>query len=309
MRVLVAGATGALGAPTVRRLVARGHEVTGLTRSASKRGMLESLGAVPLVADVMDPASLRPVVAEAAPEGVIHALTALPRNGPTRARHLVATNLLRDRGTGNLLDAATAAGATRMVAESIVLVYGFGGPETITEKTPVLESSPAPSFQPALDALLSLERQVMRSDRIEGIALRYGLFYGPGNGSTEYAVRMARRRMLPIPGDGAEVTPWIHLEDAAEATVLALERGRPGEAYNVVDDEPVTTEAFITELARAARTPKPPHVPWWVIRLVAPFLTSGRGARLNVSNEKARRELGWTLQYPTYREGLRTLAS
>lgn len=310
MRVFVAGATGALGVPVVRRLVENGHEVAGLTRSAAKAAMLRDLGAAPVVADVLDAPSIKGAVAEAAPDGVVHALTALPKNGPMRAAHLKATDRLRITGTANLLAAALAAGARRILAESIVLVYGASaGARLATERTTVSRRVSG-AFQPTQDALLSLEDQVLGASakgEIEGIVLRYGMFYGPGVGSTEYMIRLLRRGLPMLPGGGNGVSSWIHVDDAASATVEALERGTAGEIYNVVDDEPVALKDFAAAISSATGGKPPRSLPMWIVRLAGPLLASSVNAELRVSNEKAKRELGWTPAHPTFRDGVTTL--
>ena len=309
MRVFVAGATGALGVPLVRRLVASGHEVTGLTRSGAKAALVRDLGATPAVADALDAATLGAAVAESAPDAVVHALTALPKRGPLRISELAATDRVRTRGTANLIEAAVAAGARRLVGESVALVYGDTGEAVATEARPA--RAPHPALQSSMDAVTSLEDQVLkasRAGRIEGVVLRYGIFYGPGVASTDFMLRTLRRRMFPLLGGGRSVVSWIHVDDAAGATAAALTRGQPGEVYNVVDDEPATLRDFVTELTRAVGAPAPFSVPAWVARLLGPLPATLATIRLRVSNEKAKQELGWAPVYPTYREGMRTLA-
>jgi len=227
VRILVAGATGTLGVPLVRALLRAGHEVVGLARTPSRQAAIEALGATAVVADALDAGGLEAAARRAAPEAVVHALSALPRGGPTKASDLEATNLLRVTGTANLLAAAVAAGARRLVAESMVFAYGYGdfGTEPLTEDVPL--APPDPAVAAAVEALRRLERQVLRAERIEGVALRYGLFYGAGTGSTRAMVARLRRRMLPLPGGGHGIGSWIHVHDAATATVAALQRGRP----------------------------------------------------------------------------------
>lgn len=307
MRVFVAGATGAAGIPTVRALVEAGHSVTGSTRSAGKQGALERLGAAAVVADVLDARAIAAAVAGAKPDAVVQLLTALPARGPMRESDLDATNRLRSEGTRNLVRAALDAGARRYVSESIVLGYAGAEAETVTESSPFARSAPGYPFAPALEALAALERQVLHTPELEGAVLRFGLYYGPTSGSTTYLVRMARRRMLALPRGGGLV-PWIHLDDAAAAVVAALDHGRGGEAYNIVDDEPASMGAFASELAAAFGTPRPKPLPRWIARLAAPYLLQALTLRLRVSNEKAKRELGWRPAYPTIREGLRALA-
>lgn len=313
MRIFVAGATGALGVPVVRRLVAAGHRVTGMTRFETRRALLEGLGATAAVVDVFDRERLGAVLREARPEVVVHLLTALPKRGVMRAAELAATNRLRTEGTRNLLDAAIAAGARRLVAESLIFVYGYRQhtPTPLTEESPRARKAPRRWLQPALDAGLALEERVLgaaREGRIEGVVLRFGFFYGAGAGSTTGTAELLRRRRLPLVGGGRGVWSWIHLEDAAEATVASIEKGRSGEAYNIVDDEPVSWRDYLQRFARVLGAPRPLRVPVWLTRLVAPFVAVTLTSQLPASNAKARRELGWHPAYPTYREGLATLA-
>ncbi|MFL5352461.1 NAD-dependent epimerase/dehydratase family protein [Archangium sp.] len=314
MRIFVAGATGAMGVPLVKRLVAAGHQVTGLTRSESKRPLLESLGATVAVADVFEAGRLGTVLREARPEVVVHLLTALPKTGPMRAADLEGTNRLRTEGTKNLVEAASSAGARRLVAESIVLVYGYdnSGSAPLTEEHPLARTAPRPWLQSTVDAGLVLEETVLsaaRAGRLEGLVLRYGFIYGAGAGSTDGMVDRVKKRRMPLLGDGSGVWSWIHIDDAASATLAAIERGRSGEIYNVVDDEPVTWRDYLTHFAQVLGAPRPFQAPLWLVRLVSPYAALSLSNLLPVSNAKARRELGWRPEYPTYREGLATLAS
>jgi nucleoside-diphosphate-sugar epimerase len=313
MKVFLAGASGAVGTAVVEELVKRGHEVTGLTRMATKRALLEQLGATAAVADVLDRTAIAAAVRDAAPEGVVSLLTSLPRNGPTRVGHLEPTNRLRELGTKNVLAAATAAGARRFVGESIVFLYGYGDltPGPVTETQPPGKET-HPGLQRAIDAIVSCERQVQdatEQGRIEGVRLRFGLYQGAGSPSSRYMFRMARRRMLPVIGGGRALHPWIELTDAARAVADALDRAGPGSVYNVVDDEPVEFRDYAAELARLAGAKPPLGVPYALARLAIPygamFLSQ---PRLPVSNERLRRELGWRPRFPTYREALAPLA-
>jgi nucleoside-diphosphate-sugar epimerase len=306
LKVLVAGATGTLGRPLVAALLAGGHEVVGLTRWDSRAAELERAGATPLVADALDGERLRAAVVEARPEAIVDLLTALPRRGPVRTRDLVQTNRLRREATANLLAAANAAGTRRVVAESMIFAYGYGdhGERALAELDPPRGSDRGD----AQGACLSLESQLLAASKrgeLEGIALRYGAFYGSGVPSSEFMLTMLRRRMMALPGGGNGVIPWIELSDAVEATRLALERGRPGEIYNVADDEPVTVRSFVEETARVFGTPKPRAIPYWLARLTMPYaaLILER-TRLRVSNSKATTELGWVRRCPTFRAGL-----
>jgi nucleoside-diphosphate-sugar epimerase len=293
MDVFVAGGSGAIGLPLVRALRAAGHQVTALTRSARKQEALRAAGAQAAVADALDRPALIEAVRAAHPACVIHQLTALPKEGPRRAKDLEATNRLRIDGTRNLLDAAIAAGARRFIAGSFAPL------------------APRPSNPIAADdlpaaAVRSMEDQVIEATRrgaIDGIVLRYGLFYGPAP-STTAMIEMVRKRRLPVIRGDASALPMIHIEDAASATVRAVEAGRPGGIYDIVDDR----AASLTELVRtiAARTGSPPPfaVPAWLPRLLAPYLFRVMSIRLPLSNALAKAELGWQPKYPTLREGL-----
>jgi nucleoside-diphosphate-sugar epimerase len=311
MKVLIAGATGALGQPLVRALVRRGHEVIGMTRTAAKRPLLESLGARVAIADALDRDRLEAVVADAAPTHLVHLLTALPPAGPMRARDLRATNELRVHGTANLLHAAINARATRLVAESFVAVYGrvdFDRPRG--EETP-LAPPPDGGFHEAALALRSLEDQLAQarsSKRIETVALRYGGFYGPEVPSLLALVSMLRARRVFLPRGADGVASFVHVDDAAEVTVAALEHPSPAAVYNIVDDEPMPLARFVGLLAAAIGAPPPRTLPAWVFRLIAPLMADAVSTRMPLSNAKAKRELGWRLAYPTVHDGLRDLA-
>jgi nucleoside-diphosphate-sugar epimerase len=310
-RVFVAGATGALGQPLVRRLVGHGMEVAGLTRHGSRTPLIGDLGAEPVVADALDAAGISAAVVAARPDAVVHALTAVPKRGPLRAGDLDRTNRIRREGTANLLAAARRAGARRFVAESMIFVYGFGdhGEERLTEDGADSSGNAKPWLTRAVESVRDLEAQVLSATargEVDGVILRFGFFYGVGAG-TEVMARLLRRRMLPVPGEGTGVGSWIHIEDAAAAVVAALAHGRPGEAYNIVDDEPVVHREFVRTLGRELGAPEPYRIPFWLGRLVAPLLMAGLESRIPVSNAKAKRELEWSPQFPTYREGLRNV--
>ena len=311
MKVFVAGATGALGRRLVPMLVRGGHEVTALTRTPAKVELVRQLGARPVVADALDPDAVARAVAEAEPDGVIHELTALA--DALRSRNLdkafAVTNRLRTEGTDHLLAAARAVGARRFIAQSFA-GWPFertGGPIK-TEEDP-LEHSPPPTVAQTLGAIRHLEESVTSAKGIEGLALRYGGFYGPGTSLATAPdgehVALVRRRMLPIIGGGAGIWSLIHIEDAAAATLAALHRGEPG-VYNVVDDEPAPVRIVLEELARVLGAKPPRRIPRWLGRLVAGegmtiMMTEVRGA----SNVKAKRELGMELRYPSWRLGFR----
>jgi nucleoside-diphosphate-sugar epimerase len=308
MKVFIAGATGAMGAPTTRLLLKEGHSVSALTRSPKKAAALRDLGVKAFVGDALDGDAVSRALDEARPDGLVNLLTALPQRGPLRFADLDATNRLREEGTRNLMAAAQRTGVKRVVAESIVFVYGYGGHggKAKTEASPVITSE-LPEMQRAMEAQLSLERQTLGADGIEGLVLRYGGFYGTGVGSTKFMAKLVKRWMFPLPGGGPGMLPWIHVEDGAAATVSALERGRPGEIYNIVDDDAVTFGDFVRELAAVLGAPKPLSVPHVLGKISKTYASLLMDAGLVVSNEKAKRELGWALQYPTYREGLRSL--
>jgi nucleoside-diphosphate-sugar epimerase len=298
MNVFVAGGSGAIGVPLVRALVAAGHQVTASTRSSANASMLKSLGATPAIVDALNPDALTRMVVASHPTHVIHQLTALPKGGPRSAKDLIPTNRLRIEGTRNLLAAAIAAGARRFVGGSFALI---GAP-----------SSDVPAdIKDAADAVRSMESQILDASRagaIEGIVLRYGMFYGPESASTIEMMTMARRRMLPrIRGDRS-LLPCIHVDDAASATVAALERGPAGATYDIVDDEPVSFSEIAQAVADAAGAPAPIALPLWLPRLVAPYMARMISLRLPLSNAKARGDLGWQPAYPTIRQGLRQLA-
>jgi nucleoside-diphosphate-sugar epimerase len=313
VKVFVAGATGALGRQLVPRLAARGHEVTGLTRSASKQGLLRELGATPVVADALDPDAVAAAVAAAAPDVVVHQLTAL--SGSIDPRHLdrdfALTNQLRTEGTDHLLAAARAASARRFVAQSYAgWPFARSGGLVKTEDDP-LDPSPAAGMSRTLAAIRHLEEAVTGAGWTQGVVLRYGGFYGPGTSMApegEHA-ELIRRRKFPVIGDGGGVWSFVHIEDAADATVDAVERGPRG-IFNVVDDEPAAVAEWLPAAASALGGRPPRHVPRAVARLLAGeaatvMMTQVRGA----SNAKAKRELGWEPRHPTWREGFREAAA
>jgi nucleoside-diphosphate-sugar epimerase len=311
MKVFVAGATGALGSHLVPKLVANGHEVVGMTRSPAKQDEVRAMGARPAVADGLDPEAVAQVVAEAEPEAVIHELTAIDTSAFSRSidKMFALTNRLRTEGIDHLLTAAQAAGARRFIAQSFA-GWPFertGGPVK-TEEDP-LQASPPKTVSETLGGIRYLESAVTGAEGIEGVVLRYGGFYGPGtsiavNPDGEQ-VEMLRKRRLPVIGSGEGVWSFVHIDDAASATVAAVDRGEPG-LYNVVDDEPAPVRVVLPELANAVGAKPPRHFPRWLGRLIAGegntiMMTEVRGA----SNAKAKRELGWELRYPSWRQGFR----
>jgi nucleoside-diphosphate-sugar epimerase len=306
LKVFVAGASGAIGRPLVRRLLAAGHEVTGMTRREQGAEQIRAAGAAAAVCDVFDLDDLDSALRQAAPEVVVHELTALPPRLDYKAKDdpLAATNRLRTEGTRNLLAAARAAGTRRMVAESVAFLYAPVGEWVKSEEAPLFMGAPGP-FGDAVDALADLERQVTEAGDIEGLVLRYGWLYGPGtyfdrNGSqTEDALK--RRASTVGKGDGT--FSFIHVEDAAAATVAAVERGAAG-IYNVVDDEPAPMRDWLPVFAAAVGAKRPRRVPVWLARLVAGSAAAATATQLRgASNAKAKRELGWQPSYPSWRQG------
>jgi nucleoside-diphosphate-sugar epimerase len=307
MRVFVAGATGVIGRQLVPRLVARGHEVFGMTRSESKRAMLEELGAVPVVADALDPDQVADAVARSKPDVIVHQLTAI---GTVDTRHFdrsfALTNRLRTEGTDHLLSAGHAVGVQRFVAQGVGSYFAYaraGGPVK-SEEDP-LDTTPTREARESLAAIRHLEEAVLGARWTEGIVLRYGVFYGPGTSLApgEEQFELVRKRKLPLVGDGGGVWSFIHIADAAEATVAAVEHGSRG-VYNVVDDEPAPVAEWLPALAQTLGAKKPMRVPRFVGRLFAGetgavFMTEIRGA----SNAKAKRELGWRPAHPSWRQG------
>jgi 2-alkyl-3-oxoalkanoate reductase len=305
VRVFVAGASGAIGRPLIPKLVAAGHEVTGMTRSEERANAIRTAGAEAAVVDVFDAHALRIAVEGAGAEVVVHELTALPDRLDFRKRDLYEpTNRVRTEGTRNLLEAARAAGSRRVVCQSIAFAYRNEGARVKTEDDPLLGDAPGP-FGGGVRALREMEAMVLGADGMDGLVLRYGFFYGPG---THYAadgpmVADVRRRRLPVVGKGTGVFSFIHVDDAADATVAAVERGARG-VYNVTDDEPAPMGEWVPVLAEAAGARRPLRAPLWLARLVggrqaADFASELRGA----SNEKAKRELGWRPAHPSWRTG------
>jgi nucleoside-diphosphate-sugar epimerase len=314
MKVFLAGATGVLGRALVPRLVAQGHEVVGMTRSASKQDLVRSLGARPVVADALDPEAVARAVAFAEPEVIVHQLTALsaPMSAkdmrhPERSSAAIMTNRLRTEATDHLLAAGRAVGARRFVAQSFgAFRFARTGGPVQTEADP-LDPSPPAALRAPLVGILHVERAVTTIEWGEGLVLRYGSFYGPGTAISRApdAVMAApiRKRRFPIVGDGGGVMSHVHIEDAAAATVAAVEHGEPG-IYNIVDDDPAPLREWLPVLASALDAKPPRRVPRWLGRLAAGeaatlMMTEVRGA----SNAKARRELGWTPRYASWRQG------
>jgi nucleoside-diphosphate-sugar epimerase len=298
MRVFVAGGSGVLGRRLVPQLVARGHQVTATTTSAAKLGLLEQLSADGVVMDALDAASVGEAVAAARPDAIVHEMTALSvahagkPNLRKADRFFAATNRLRTEGTDHLLAAAQATGVSHFVAQGHASMNGIrkgGWVKTEEDPLEVLEGT---------KAIRHLEDVVVKAG---GAVLRYGGFYGPGAWDEQLA--LVRKRLFPLVGGGTGYVSWVHVDDAASATVLALEQSAKG-VFNIVDDEPAPVSAWLPFLAECARAKQPRRIPAWLARLLAGemavgIMTEGRG----FSNAKAKRELGWQLRYPSWRQG------
>jgi nucleoside-diphosphate-sugar epimerase len=311
MRVFVGGATGAMGRQLVPGLVAAGHEVHGMTRSESKQAAVYELGAVPVVADALDPDQVAEAVGRAKPDVIVHQLTAIRTLDPRHFdRDFALTNRLRTEGTDHLLSAGHAVGVRRFVAQSYCAwPYARTGGAVKVEEDP-LDPSPANEMRDSLAAIRHLEQAVLGADWTEGIVLRYGAFYGPGTSMSPGGEQfeMVRKRKFPVVGDGGGVWSFIHIADAAEATVAAVDRGRPG-VYNVVDDDPAPVADWLPALAHALGAKEPMRIPRFIGRLFAGeagavMMTEIRGA----SNAKAKRELAWLPAHPSWRQGFAAAA-
>jgi nucleoside-diphosphate-sugar epimerase len=307
VKVFLAGASGVIGRPLVPKLIEAGHEVTGMTRSEERAERLRATGAKAVVADVFDEDRVRSAMAQAAPEVVVHQLTALPDRLDFRDASIYdATNRVRSEGTRILIDGARAAGARRLVAQSIAFMYATQGEWVKDEDAPLIADAPRP-FGGAARVVIEMERAVVDAEGMDGLVLRYGFFYGPrtyyaADGSSAEEVR---KRRQPIVGEGTGTVSFIHIDDAAGATVAAVDRGRSG-IYNVVDDEPAPFREWLPVYAEAIGAKKPLRVPVWLARLVAGkgvalFTTELRGA----TNAKAKRELDWEPRYRSWKQGFR----
>jgi nucleoside-diphosphate-sugar epimerase len=307
MRVFVAGATGAIGRPLLQQLVAAGHEVTGTTRSEAKADAIRAAGTGAVVCDALDAAALRAAVEEAAPEVVIHQLTALPdRFDPRKKSIYDATNRLRDEGTRNLLEAAREAGVRRFVCQSIAFAYAPGPtPDVKDEDAPLAVDAPPP-FGEGVRVTQAMERRVVETDWLDGIVLRYGWFYGPGTyyGESGSITADVRKRRFPVIGKGAGLSSFIHVDDAASATVAAVAGGPPG-VYNIVDDEPAAMRDWLPLFAEAMGAKKPLRIPVWIARLAAGPMAGLMNTLPGASNAKAKRELAWQPRWPSWRTGFR----
>jgi len=310
MKIFLAGASGALGRQLVPRLVDRGHQVVGMTRTPGKTALVRELGAEPVLVNGLDAAAVTAAVTAAQPDVVVNQMTELASIDMRHVdRSFAATNTLRTTGTDNLLAAARATGAARFVAQSYAgWPYARTDGPVKSEEDP-LDSDPPAGYRETLDAIKYQEGVVTGSTAPAGVILRYGGFYGPHTSVSADGeiVEMVRKRRLPVVGGGTGVWSFIHIEDAATATVAAIERAEPG-VYNVVDDDPAPVSTWLPALAAAAGAKPPMAVPRWIGRLAAGeaatvIMTEGRGA----ANTKARKELDWVLRYPSWRQGFPAL--
>ena len=304
MDIFLAGATGAVGRALIPQLIDRGHTVTGTTRTPEKAGLLRDLGAEPVILDGLDRGAVVYAVQAARPDVIVHQMTALGGDLDLRrfARSFAQTNRLRTEGTDNLLAAARAAGVERVVAQSFA---GWpsartGGP--VKNEQDPFDPDPPKQLRTTLDGIAHLERAVTAAG---GVALRYGGFYGPGTGMAADGdqLAMVRARKFPLVGDGGGIWSFAHIEDVAGATVAAIENWTPGEVYNVCDDEPAPVREWLPALAAAAGAKPPRHVTRWVGRLMGEHLVAMMCEIRGSSNEKIKRQLGWTPAWPTWREG------
>jgi len=310
VRVFLAGASGVIGRQLVPVLLEAGHEVTGASRSERRAEQLREAGAHAVVCDALDRDAIGAAVLAAAPDAVIHQLTSIPAaiNPRTIERDFERNDRLRTEGTGILVDAAREAGVTRILAQSIAFSYRPGPPGTLhDEDDPLLTGAEADrSYRRSAAAVCTLEETVLAAG---GTVLRYGYFYGPGSAiaSDGSMGEGLRSRKIPVVGRGGGVWSLIHVRDAAEATLAALDRGKPGAVYNIVDDDPSPVRDWLPALAAAVGAKAPRHVPAWLARPVAggygvAIMTRAQGA----SNARAKGELGWQPGHPSWREGFRT---
>jgi nucleoside-diphosphate-sugar epimerase len=308
MKIFLAGASGALGRQLVPLLVDAGHEVVGTTTSPQKVETLRALGAQPVVLDLLDAEAVGRAISEAEPEVVVHEATALSGIGGNFRKideTFAQTNRLRTEGTDNLLAAALAVGARKLVAQSYAGWTFAREGAAVKDEDAALDPAPASNAKATMAAIRYLEQRVVAAKELDGIVLRYGGFYGPGTSFAEdgESVEAIRKRAFPIVGDGGGMASFIHIEDAARATLAAMEHGRPG-IYNIVDDDPAPVSAWLPYAANVFGAKPPRHVPFWLGKLfagdmLATMMVEGRGA----SNAKAKRELDWQPLYPSWREG------
>jgi nucleoside-diphosphate-sugar epimerase len=309
VKVFVAGSSGAIGRRLIPQLIERGHQVVAMTRSAEKAPSLRTLGAEPVIADALDGATMLAALKQTEPDAVVHQMTSLQgvKDFKNFDREFEATNRLRTEGTDRLLTAARAVGVRRIVAQSYGNWNYARTGNALKVESDALDPAPPANQRQSFDALRYLEDRVTGSRDFDGIALRYANFYGPGTGFAPdgEVVALVRKRMLPVVGSGAGVWSFIHVDDAASATIAALERGAPG-IYNIVDNEPAPVSEWLPYLAKVLGAGRPMRVPVWIGRLAVgdvgvSMMTQIRGT----SNAKAQRELTWRPRYATWRDGFR----
>jgi nucleoside-diphosphate-sugar epimerase len=305
MKVFVAGASGAIGEPLVRQLLGAGHEVTGTTRREDRAEEIRAAGATAVVCDAFDAPALEAAVKAAAPEVVVNQLTSLPQKyAPRKASFYEATDRVRKEGGGNLLAAARAAGARRFLTQSICFLYAPEGDWVKDEEARPFDDAPG-HFRAAVKAMIEHENEVLGAEGIEGLVLRYGQFYGPHTyyARKGYFARETQKRRFPLVAAATGTVSFISTEDAASATVAALDRGAPG-IYNVCDDDPAPMSEWVPVYAETLGAKPPRHVPFWLARLVAGGAVAAQAVELRgASNEKAKRELGWQPAYSSWRQG------
>jgi nucleoside-diphosphate-sugar epimerase len=297
MNIFIAGGSGTIGIPLVRALTTAGHTVTAMSRSTTRHDELKRMGASVVLADALDREAVLAAVDAARPTHVIHQLTALPKTGPRRPGDVEATNRLRIDGTRNLLDAAIHAHAHRFIVGSFALLAPR---EAVT----------AQSGNAAAIAVASMEKQVLEATAngsIEGVVLRYGMFYSLDTPSTIAMIDMIRKRRLPVVRNDVSQLPIIHVDDAVNATLRALDIAPSGSIYDIVDDQPVRFSEIVETIAELTNSAKPFKVPAWLPQLVSPYLARMTSIRLSLSNTKAKTELGWHLKFKTMREGLASM--
>lgn len=305
MRILLAGATGAIGRPLVSKLLDRGHEVIAITRGGAAARAMADRGVTPVIADVLDKPALHHAVTDVTADAVISQLTALQKP-PVRHRDMAATNQLRTDGTQNLVDVAHQIGARRFITQSMEFGYGYEGdgtPHTEEDHFGPVGRGP---WEQHLRAMRVNENLVLDAPGLDGIALRYGLFYGVGAGD-QVLVDGLRKRRIPAARGGLALS-WIYIDDAVEATIAALEGGTPATAYNIADDDPVSWDTLLTALAAAVGAPRPLRIPRWLLRVGAPYAYAVMRGGVVMSNEKAKAELGWVPTVSSYRQGVGLIA-
>lgn len=310
MRIFLAGASGALGRQLIPALREAGHDVAGTTRKPDRAAELRAAGAEPVVLDALDATAVRDAVTAARPDVVMHQLTAISQpDFKNLDASFAATNRLRTEGLDHLLAAAREAGAKRFIAQSFTGWPNERSGSAVKTEHDRLDPSPAKNSERTIAAIGHVESAVTGADDIEGVVLRYGMFYGPGTDLSPEGgmLDMVRKRRLPVVGGGAGVFSFIHVADAATATVAAVENGAPG-VYNIVDDDPAQAAAWLPYLADAIGAKPPRRLPAWLVKpMLGEFGTNVMTAARGSSNTKARRELGWTPSYPSWRDGFHAL--